>query len=108
MERERNVQMYSSDFKSILPQHPTSLKSCHFETSYHNSYDKEKQNKKYMNVDKSEVKSRKQVDYSNDIQTSLNLNAGMHNIHPKNANDGLFRHLRKDVTINDHRTFLKD
>lgn len=35
----------------------------------------------------------------NDIQTSLNMNIGVHNIHPKEINDNYFRHVRQDVTI---------
>ena len=41
----------------------------------------------------------------NDIQTSLNMNTGVHNIHPKNVEDGFFRHVRQDVTIQPNNTF---
>jgi hypothetical protein len=41
----------------------------------------------------------------NDIQTSLNMNIGIHNIHPKDVNDNYFRHIRQDVTIQPNRTF---
>lgn len=41
----------------------------------------------------------------NDIQTSLNMNIGVQNIHPKNVGDGFFRHIRQDVTINQNNTF---
>ena len=39
----------------------------------------------------------------NDIQTSLNMNVGVHNIHPKDVQDNYFRHVRQDVTLNHNR-----
>jgi hypothetical protein len=36
----------------------------------------------------------------NDIQTSINMNIGIQNIHPKNVPDNYFKHIRQDVTIN--------
>lgn len=41
----------------------------------------------------------------NDIQTSLNMNIGIHNIHPKDVENNYFRHVRQDVTIQPNRTF---
>ena len=41
----------------------------------------------------------------NDIQTSINMNIGVQNIHPKNVNDNYFRHVRQDVTIQPNKTF---
>lgn len=41
----------------------------------------------------------------NDIQTSWNMNIGIHNIHPKDVPDNYFRHVRQDVTIQQNRTF---
>jgi hypothetical protein len=40
----------------------------------------------------------------NDIQTSLNMNIGVQNIHPKNVPDNYFRHVRQDVTIKQNNT----
>lgn len=34
----REVQMYGSDFRSTLPQHPNNIKQTHFNTIYRNSY----------------------------------------------------------------------
>ena len=41
----------------------------------------------------------------NDIQTSLNMNVGVHNIHPKNVEDNYFKHVRQDVTLQQNTTF---
>jgi hypothetical protein len=41
----------------------------------------------------------------NDIQTSINANVGVQNIHPKNVPDNFFRHVRQDVTIQPNNTF---
>lgn len=40
-----------------------------------------------------------------DIQTSTNINAGMHAIHPKEVEPGFYRHIKQDVTIQPHKTF---
>ena len=40
----------------------------------------------------------------NDIQTSINMNIGVQNIHPKNVPDNYFRHVRQDVTIKQNNT----
>lgn len=40
----------------------------------------------------------------NDIQTSLNMNIGVQNIHPKIVNDNFFKHVRQDVTIQHNKT----
>lgn len=40
----------------------------------------------------------------NDIQTNLNTNIGIHNIHPKEVDDNYFRHMRQDVTIQHNKT----
>lgn len=41
----------------------------------------------------------------NDIQTSLNMNIGLQNLHPKLAADNFFRHVRQDVTVAYNKTF---
>lgn len=41
----------------------------------------------------------------NDVQTSINMNIGVHNVHPKNVADNYFRHIRQDVTIKQNNTF---
>lgn len=40
----------------------------------------------------------------NDIQTSLNLNIGIHNIHPKNVPDNYFGHKLSEITRNRNRS----
>jgi hypothetical protein len=40
----------------------------------------------------------------NDIQTNLNINIGLQNIHPKLCPDSYFRHIRQDVTINPNKS----
>jgi hypothetical protein len=42
---------------------------------------------------------------TNDIQTSINMNIGVQNIHPKNVPDNFFKHVRQDVTIVQNSTF---
>lgn len=41
----------------------------------------------------------------NDIQTSLNMNIGVQNLHPKLAAENYFRHVRQDVTVAYNKTF---
>lgn len=41
----------------------------------------------------------------NDIQTSLNMNVGIHNIHPRDVEDGYFKHIRQNVTMQPNQTF---
>jgi hypothetical protein len=38
----------------------------------------------------------------NDIQTSLNMNIGIHNIHPKNVPNNYFGHKLSEITRNIH------
>jgi hypothetical protein len=40
----------------------------------------------------------------NDIQTNLNTNIGIHNIHPREIGDNYFRHIRQDATIQPNRS----
>ena len=40
----------------------------------------------------------------NDIQTSTNVNEGMHSIHPKEVGVGYYRHVRQDVTRVENKT----
>lgn len=39
----------------------------------------------------------------NDIQTNLNMNKGIHNLHPKIPEDGYFRHVRT-VTVQQNKS----
>jgi hypothetical protein len=42
---------------------------------------------------------------TNDIQTSINMNKGTQNLHPKLVSDNFFKHVRQDVTIISNKTF---
>lgn len=47
---------------------------------------------------------KKQGQPKNDIQTSLNMNMGLHNLHPVGVPDNYFRHTRS-ITVQNNNTF---
>lgn len=54
----RTVQMYGSDFRSTLPQHPGSIKQTHFDTIYRNSYNTAQQEDSFQKTNSEFNKTR--------------------------------------------------
>jgi hypothetical protein len=58
-------------------------------------------------IEKKKTEVRKGMEQKNDIQTSLNMNIGVHNIHPKNVTDNFFGHKKSSITGNPNKNLNK-